>query len=217
MGDDTWLLLQLTCSSFPSGGFAHSGGLEAAVSLGGEDDLDALFDQCLWQAGRAVLPFVRASAAAPERLAEFDRALDVTTAGAVQNRASRTLGRSLAAAAARIFDGDGVRAVAAHARVGPAHHGPVYGALFGALGLAPRTAATTFLHGTAKNFLSAAVRLGQIGPLEAQRLLGERRAVLDRVLARGLALDVEEAASSAPVLELWGSAHDALDARLFQS
>lgn len=213
-----WRLLQLADAAFPSGGFAHSGGIEASVQLGGTSSPEALLEEALWQAGRAALPFVGAAARAPNELPSLDARCDALLASHVANRASRALGRALSSAASRAFDGDAnVGAVAAHAQRGTSHQAPVFGALFGALGLSARDAQIAFLHGTARQTLSSAVRLGLVGPLEAQAIQAERTALFDRVLARCAALSVEEAGHAAPLLDLWGALHDRLDARMFQS
>jgi urease accessory protein len=71
------------------------------------------------------------------------------------------------------------------------------------------------LHQAARGVLSAAVRLGLIGPHEAQRVHHEATAALERALAR--VVPVSEVASTAPLLDLLQGAHDRLYARLFQS
>ena len=217
MASSPWLLLQLADGTFPSGGFAHSSGLEASMQLGGLDAVEGFFDDAIVQAGSAALPFVREACADPGRLGALDVAFDATVPLAVPNRSSRALGRSLASATARIFETDAVRAIAEHCRTGPAHHAPVFGALFGALGLAADDATTAYLHGAARAVLSAAVRLGLCGPLEAQRLHASRAEAFDATLARSRTLGLEDVAVTAPLTELWGALHDRLDARLFQS
>lgn len=213
-----WLLLQLADGTFPSGGFAHSAGLEASMQLGGLSAVDDFFDDAIVQAQSGALPFVRAACADPARIAALDDAFDATVPLAVPNRSSRSLGRSLASATARVFETDAVLAIAEHAaQRGPAHHAPVFGALFGALGLSTHDAMTAYLHGAARGVLSAAVRLGLCGPLEAQRLHASRAGALDAAIARAAAIDVEDVAITAPLAELWGALHDRLDARLFQS
>jgi urease accessory protein len=214
-----WLLLQLVDGTFPSGGFAHSNGLEAAATLGGVDDAAAFLDQVLGQAASSSLPFVRAAAEAPDRLPALDHRCDATLPMHAPNRASRAQGRALAGAVARVFDGDPrIAAVAYHAReTGPAHHAPVLGAIFGSLVIAPRDAMIAYLHGAARSVLSAGVRLGMLGPLEAQKIQAERAPLLERLLLRAETIAIEDVAQTAPLVEIWAAKHDELDARLFQS
>jgi urease accessory protein len=216
-----WLLLQLADAAFPSGGFAHSGGIEAAVTIGGAVDPEWLLDAALWQAGWTALPFVGAAARAHadvQALAALDAHHDATLASEVGNRASRALGRSLASAVVRAFDAhEGVRAVVLTARLGTCHHAPVHGALHGALGIAPRDAQIAFLHGAARQALSSAIRLGIVGPLEAQSIQAGRAALLGKILDTCANVDVDDVAQTSPLLEMWGAMHDRLDARMFQS
>ena len=67
------LLLQLADSAFPTGGFAHSSGLEAAAQLGeikGPSGLERFLLHNLEGAGAGALPMVTATHASPERLPE---------------------------------------------------------------------------------------------------------------------------------------------------
>lgn len=212
-----WLLLQLVDGAFPSGGFAHSGGLEAAVRLGGLAAARPFLEQVAVQAAYGSLPFVRAAARAPGEIGALDDLCHASLSSPVANRASRAQGRALSSSAGRVFEHDGVRALAAYGRSGHAHHAPVFGALYGALGLDARAAEVAFLHGVVRGSLSAAVRLGLLGPLEAQRTHAEVAPHLEAVLEASADLLPEEAAQTAPLIELFGSLHDALDARLFQS
>ena len=111
-----FLIWQLVDSAFPTGGFAHSSGLEAAWQHGevrGRTELVSFIEASLDQLGHAGLPFVLAAFDAPEKLAEFDALCDAFTTNHVANRASRAQGRAfLAAVAAR-----GIRAETARARI----------------------------------------------------------------------------------------------------
>src|SRR5439155_820072 len=67
----SWRLWQLADSAFPTGGFAHSAGLEAALQLGEIPDSPAFerfLRDALWQAGQGALPWVSGAHDDPERL-----------------------------------------------------------------------------------------------------------------------------------------------------
>lgn len=199
------LLLQLADGTFPSGGFAHSAGLEASMHLGGLDTVEDFLDDSIVSVRETTLPFVRAACADPRRLAELDERFDATLPLEVPNRASRAQGRSLVSAATRIFDLD----------LRPAHHAPAFGAIFGTLGMTEGDTATAYVHGALRGVLSAAVRLNLVGPLEAQRLLASRAEAMRAAVASTRSID--DVAQTAPLIELWAALHDHLDARLFQS
>jgi urease accessory protein len=217
MSTTSFLILQLADGAFPSGGFAHSGGLEAALHLRGVGDLEPFVDEALWQTARGALPFVRHASERPARLSDLDSAFDATSTSHVANRASRALGRALASAASRIFERPDILAIGVYARSGPAHHAPVFGAVFGALGVSPLETQAAWLHGVVRGVLSAAVRLGIVGPLEAQQVLATRAPLLERILASCTDLEPDQATQTSPLLELFGALHDRLDGRLFQS
>lgn len=211
-----WTLWQLADSAFPAGGFAHSGGLEAAWKAGflpDEAALRAALHAGVAQAAAGALPLIHAVAARPRRYAAADARADASLLNHVANRASRAQGRALAAAAPRIFP-------AAAAEIFdpdlPQHLAPVYGRVVAALGLDPDAAARLFLFNTLRGALSAAVRLGVTGPLRAQTLLHEwsepARAAADRA---GRTLD--DVYQCAPLLELLQGQQDRLYSRLFQS
>src|ERR1035438_3474442 len=92
-----WKILQLADSSFPTGGFAHSAGLEAALQHGevqNIDEFESFLAQSLWQTGFGSLPLVNASYTNPDRLTQWDDTCDVFLSNHVANRASRVQGRT---------------------------------------------------------------------------------------------------------------------------
>jgi urease accessory protein len=225
-----WLFLQLADSAFPTGGFAHSAGLEAAVQTGevvGAAGLARFVAASLWQVGLGALPFVTAghavadSAEAVEAVEALDAASDAFLVSAVQNRASRTQGRALVSTCARIFTAEpsplqSLDDLVKDRRI-VAHLAPLFGATAAKLGASRAETQELTLHLALRSVLSAAVRLGVVGPHEGQRLHHAHAGQLDRVLAACSELGPDEVAQPAPHFELIGSLHDRLYSRLFQS
>jgi urease accessory protein len=216
-----WLVLQLADSAFPAGGFAHSAGLEAAVQLGevaGPADLAGHLRAVIWQAALGGVPLVVA-ALEGDRLAELDTLAEAFLSSHVARAASRAQGRAFAAAAVRAFDEPGVLRVeaAVRGREVAGHLAPVWGTILGALSVEREEAARVYLHVALRGVLSAAVRLGRVGPLEAQKIQRGLAAVAEAALAAGLALPLEQIAQPAPIQEILGAHQDRLYSRLFQS
>jgi len=211
-----FLLWQLADSAFPTGGFAHSLGLESAWQHGEVrncDELKSFVEATLWQAGRAALPFVTAAHSDPLRVAALDDLCEAFTTNHVANRASRTQGRALLTAARRVFpDRVSPEPVLEHT-----HVAPVFGMVTRCLEVSLETTTQLFLFGQLRGVLAAAVRLNIVGPMEAQRVQNSLAATAAAVVEQCRSLTIEDIAQSAPLLEIWQSAHDRLYSRLFQS
>jgi urease accessory protein len=211
-------LLQLADSAFPAGGFAHSAGLEASAQLGHVRhgaDLTRFCHETVWSTATGILPFMAKAHTEPEALPRWDQALDAFLLNPVQNRASRTQGRAFAATAQAIFP-------QLEAALGPAsstcsHHAPLFGLATRTLGLSLENARGTLLLAQLRSVLSAAVRLGLVGPHEAGRTQAELGPLLSRALAETRHLSISDASQASPLLELYAGKHDELYSRLFLS
>ena len=217
----TLLVWQLIDSAFPSGGFAHSGGLEAAVQHGyvtDSADLRAFVSQSVAQSGRSALPLATAAHRHPDDVAELDGLCDVFLSNAIANRASRAQGRALLTSVTRSFPHlDVTLATSKRSETAAGHYAPLFGALFGGLNVNLIDMQRAFLFITARGVSSAAVRLGLIGAYEAQTIQFDATQHIDSVLDECGGLSPQDIAQTAPLIDLFQSTHDRLYSRLFQS
>jgi urease accessory protein len=215
------IVWQLADSAFPTGSFAHAGGLEAAAQLGevrGVEGLARYAEETLWNAGTFALPFASAAHRDLAAFPSLDSRCDAYTPWHVANRASRAQGQALLRAAEAAFGGAAAELAKRVRRDRlPGHLAPATGAVLGVLGVSLESAQRLVLYLALRGVLSAGVRLGLAGPLEVQRIQAHLASQVDEVVAACGRLAVEEAAQAAPLLGLFQGHKDRLYSRLFQS
>jgi urease accessory protein len=204
-----WLIWQLADSAFPSGGFAHSAGLEAAWQQDEIDGVEHFVRQVITQSGHGALPLVGAAHERTADLADLDARCDAFLSNAVANRASRIQGRAFLLAARRAFPST--------PEFSAMHYAPLFGATCGVIGIDRRTTQALFLQIACRGVLAAAVRLGIIGSNAAQRLQADLAPHLQDTLDRCEHLSPARLSQTAPLIDLWQSMHDRIYSRLFQS
>ncbi|GID27136.1 urease accessory protein UreF [Paractinoplanes brasiliensis] len=209
-------LLVLADGRLPSGGHAHSGGLEAQVSAGRVRDsgsLDGFLRGKLATAGLVAAAFAAAACARPGEWADLDQGLDSRTPSPALRKASRAQGRALLRAA---------RAMWSLPPVGREVHQPVaLGVVAGAGGLGPEEAAVAAAHGTVSGAASAGVRLLGLDPYAVHGLLARLAPECDRIAAGAAAhcdRPVDDLpAASGPLLDIGAELHATWEVRLFAS
>ncbi|MEO8428976.1 MAG: urease accessory UreF family protein [Verrucomicrobiota bacterium] len=217
-----WLLWQLADSAFPTGGFTHSGGLEAVWQhreITGGEDLFQLLAVALQQIGNSTLLFVVAAHQGTPSFAELDGLCEAFTSNHVANRASRLQGQSLLASAERSFATEALKQFRASVleQQLPTHLAPVFGAVGRALGLERPATVRLFLFTQLRGLISSSVRLGVVGPFEGQSLQHRLGPHAERIAQDCGSLSLEDIAQTAPLLDLFQATQDRLYSRLFQS
>ena len=209
-------LLVLADGRLPSGGHAHSGGLEAAVAAGRVRevaDVGGFLRGRLHTTGLVSAAFAAGACARTGKCSDLDRGLDARTPSPALRRASRAQGRALLRAG---------RAMWELPPVGREPHHPVaLGVLAAAAGLGPLEAAVAAAHGAVSGPASAAVRLLGLDPYAVHAVLAGLAPEIDRVAADAAARTDDPVddlpAAGAPLLDIGAELHATWEVRLFAS
>jgi urease accessory protein len=218
-------LLHLVDSAIPTGSFAYSYGLESSVTFGlirTGSELRHYLYSFLQQAASLELPFLlscchHASLDAGLRLLaeEYDALLLVPAL----HRASLAQAKNWLRLLESFYPGAGLPEISAwHAQAAlPLHFVPAFGLALTRLEFSPADIQTMYLHMALRDQISAAIRLGVIGPMEGHRLQHDFYGVFDELLAQYAGRGYQQAARSAFLLDTAQAFHDDIYSKLFQN
>lgn len=221
-----WTQWQLLDSILPTGGFAHSYGLEAAIQariVSSPQNLKSFIIQVLENTATLLLPFVHCANKSPsiDNYAKLDKLLEATLTNEVGRKASASQGAALLRVAASVFSEAPllrkIRDSFMGSREVSFHHAGVFGLICGLTGFDSDTSQRAYMFITMRDVISAAMRLNLIGPLGASVLQHEIAPVAEEMARRWMDRSAEEAFQTAPLLDTVQGCHSYLFSRLFCS
>jgi urease accessory protein len=215
--------LQFGDGQFPGGGFAFSWGLESLIADGAlarADFADFLDGQLRYRWGpfdRVIVAHAHAAAEMPARLFDLDDLTDAFLTVEAVRIGSRRAGGALLGTHLRIgTPGAGTLRDAIERRDAYGHLPVVQGAMLAAVGLDVVTTLAVSAYGTAQAFCTAAIRLGLIGHLDAQRALSALRPGIAALVAEP-AQRLDDLYAVTPVTDIAAMRHGDQMQRLFSN
>ena len=219
-------LIQITDSAFPLGSFAFSNGLESAAKLGLIRDVAGFkryLANVLTQVSCSEMPFVNSAYKCPaedvETLAAIFQRLEAFITIPCMHKASVTQGRSLLQAVKAIYPELNVHDITRWLRDRglSTHYAAVFGIVCRMVGLSHIETLSGYAYIALRDQASAAVRLGLLGPHEAQSILRETLARVGETIHQAKDLEYHNAYKVAMALEIAQAHHPRLYSHLFQN
>ncbi|MBA3275304.1 MAG: urease accessory protein [Chloroflexia bacterium] len=221
-------LLQLVDSSFPTGGYAFSHGLEGLHAMRlvtNEEDVHDVsrthIEETLAQQDLPADLHAHRLAADNDldRLTDLDHLLSALKPVPVYRTASVRIGRQTLESALPLHPTPFALAYLGEVRQGetPGHHAVAFAVATHAAGIDAASAVAAFGAASLNGYVAAAVRLGVIGQGAAQRIVSALEPDLERALATAAALDIDQLGGYTPLLDIAGMRQPSLRARMFAS
>ncbi len=221
-GRDLLALLQHGDSFFPSGAVSFSWGVETLAADGKiakAEDVERFVAQQLtgrWAASdRPVMLAALAADGDLAQVASADLLMEANNLAAESREGSRRMGGALLNVHVKLKT-RGAKKYQARIRAteAPGHIAAVQGLLWSALGLDGDSACRMAAHGMAVNILGAALRLGLIGHIDSQSILGKLHPTIEDIKASPPPV-IDEIHAYAPAADIAMMRHETQESRLF--
>lgn len=216
-------LLHLADSALPTGSFAYSYGLESSLTFGlvrTETEFRAYLYTFLQQAVGFELPFVSSAATVPRSdlgvlLVEYDAQLLIPAL----HRASLTQGKNWLKLLATFYPEAALGELSSELAQQelPVHFVPLFGLSLGRVGFVKADIQAAYLHLTLRDQLSAAIRLGFMGPMAGHLLQHNFYSIFESLLDSADIRPYTEASRCTVLLDVAQILHDDIYSRLFQN
>jgi len=219
-------LFQITDSAFPLGSFAFSYGLESMAKLGLIKDVTEFKKyllNVLTQMSCSEMPFLNSSYHSRpdehEILIEIFERMEAFITVPCIRKASITQGRSLLQVVKAIYPEHDLNQFINWLRQHDlsTHFAPVFGIVSRTIAFSHTEALFAYAYIALRDQVSAAIRLGLIGPHEAQGILRETLGHVDTIICRVKDLAYDQAFKVAVALEIAQAHHPTLYSHLFQN
>ena len=219
-------MMQLSDSFFPTGSFTLSHGLEALVQTGkihSAQNLQVFLQLLLLnKVGTTdIVALIHAHRGSKngnlEAVRQADRQLFAQTAIAKNRETQRQSGRALLMVASSTWQDERLEILNREVAMGEIHclHPVIFGAVALVAGLREQDAVLAFLHGLVTSILSAAIRLGVLGHIQAQQILRPLAPDIESVWSTARSMNLEQMWSCTPSIDLAQMQHSKLAQRLF--
>lgn len=219
--------LRFVDSFFPSGGYAFSSGLEAAVQGGAVRNAEELSRYVVESltTGMGEREAVTVGIAHEAYVSgvldmafKTDKELEAMKLGRESRTASRQMGRQVMRLAANQLARQPLiedYLAVVEAEQAPGHLAVSLGLTLAAAGWSKEDTIAAFLYHTATGYVAAAMKLLPIGQREGQRLLESWLEVIERVSLNASHQQVLQ--SWSPIQDIYAMSHSRLESRLFRS
>ncbi|WP_114781285.1 urease accessory protein UreF [Botryobacter ruber] len=220
-------LLHLVDSAIPTGAFAYSYGLESSITFGlikNQFGLRNYLYAFLQQAVSMEVPFINSvfkleQEDLNEQLAQIAEAYDAMMLVPVLHKASLVQAKNWLRLLATFYPEAGLTEIGAWFREQELamHFVPVFALCLKRTGFSVQDAQGMYLHMALRDQVSAAIRLGFIGPMEGHKLQHDFYSIFENLLEKHADKEYHEACRSAFLLDTAQALHEDIYSKLFQN